>query len=709
MRRAEQVLEDWYSETTVPATDAAAQSGSVTIGAIGILVVDHAGLITDCCRHIESMFGCTRQRLVGCMLTDLLPEIGSVQQMLRSLAQARRLARGVPEVLELSACRPDGSRFPVSLAHCTGTLSSPASLQFVLCDATPLRDRLEHIQRLATTVEQTGDAVAITDSSGRLQYVNRAFEESTGYRRREVLGNTMAFLKSGLQTAEFYRNLWATIRAGRVFRARLANRRKSGEIYYEEKTISPVRDAAGRITHFVSTAKDVTEHVRAEERLHQLANFDTLTGLPNRHLFMDRLAQTIALRARDGRPMALLYLDLDRFKLINDTLGHATGDELLRLGAERLRASLREVDTVARLGGDEFTVILSQLEAAGDARRVIEKLLTAFAAPFPVFERSLYVSLSIGAVLYPQDGQDALTLLKHADVAMYDAKSAGRNRYAFYQAAMNASAADTLGLEMDLREALARRALFLEYQPQVDLVTGRLAAVEALLRWEHPRRGRVPPDRFIGLLEDIGLIGSVTAEVLASACGDIARLNTRFGLQLQVAVNLSNAQFRDPRLVEQVHGALADCGLPPALLELEMTERTLIQDLPVTQSALQALRTLGVRLAVDDFGTGYSSLAYLRRFSADTIKIDRSFVRDACDDDGARSIVKAIVSLGRDLSMQVVAEGVETPEQLALLRGLACERAQGYLFSPPVPIAALEELVARSGAGTGHHAALNAV
>jgi EAL domain-containing protein (putative c-di-GMP-specific phosphodiesterase class I) len=262
---------------------------------------------------------------------------------------------------------------------------------------------------------------------------------------------------------------------------------------------------------------------------------------------------------------------------------------------------------------------------------------------------------------------------------------------------------------MDLREALARRALFLEYQPQVDLVTGRLAGVEALLRWEHPWRGRVPPDRFIGLLEDMGLIGSVTTEVLVNACGDIARLNARFELQLQVAVNLSNAQFRDPTLVEQVHGALAGCGLAPALLELEMTERTLMQDVPATQSALQALRTLGVRLAVDDFGTGYSSLAYLRRFSADTIKIDRSFVRDACDDDGARSIVKAIVSLGRDLSMQVVAEGVETPEQLALLRGLACERAQGYLFSPPVPIAALEELVARSGAGTGHHAALNAV
>lgn len=708
MPRTEQVLEDWYSETTVPATDAAAHSGSVTIGAIGILVVDQAGLVVDCCRHIESMFGCARQRLVGRPLTDLLPEIGSVQQMLRSLAQARRLVRGAPEVLELSACRPDGSRFPVSLAHCTGSLTAPASLQFVLCDATPLRDRLEHIQRLATTVEQTGDAVAITDSSGRLEYVNRAFEEITGYRRREVLGNTMAFLKSGLQTADFYRNLWATIRAGRVFRARLANRRKSGEIYYEEKTISPVRDAAGRITHFVSTAKDVTDRVRAEERLHQLANFDTLTGLPNRHLFMDRLAQTIALRARDGRPMALLYLDLDRFKLINDTLGHAAGDELLRLGAERLRASVREVDTVARLGGDEFTVILSQLGATGDARRVIEKLLTAFSAPFPVFERSLYVSLSIGAALYPQDGQDASTLLKHADVAMYDAKSAGRNRYAFYQAEMNASAADTLGLEMDLREALARRALFLEYQPQVDLVTGRLAGVEALLRWEHPWRGRVPPDRFIGLLEDMGLIGSVTTEVLVNACGDIARLNARFELQLQVAVNLSNAQFRDPTLVEQVHGALAGCGLAPALLELEMTERTLMQDVPATQSALQALRTLGVRLAVDDFGTGYSSLAYLRRFSADTIKIDRSFVRDACDDAGARSIVKAIVSLGRDLSMQVVAEGVETPEQLALLRGLACERAQGYLFSPPLPVAALEELVVRSWAVTGRHEAMNA-
>jgi EAL domain-containing protein (putative c-di-GMP-specific phosphodiesterase class I) len=324
-----------------------------------------------------------------------------------------------------------------------------------------------------------------------------------------------------------------------------------------------------------------------------------------------------------------------------------------------------------------------------------------------VFEHCLYVSPSIGAALYPQDGQDATTLLKHADVAMYDAKSAGRNRYAFYQAEMNASAADTLGLEMDLREAVARRALFLEYQPQIDLLTGRCTGVEALLRWEHPQRGRVPPDRFIGLLEDMGHIGAVTTEVLADACGDVARLNARFGLRLQLAVNLSNAQFRAPTLVEQIAAALDRCGLPPALLELEMTESTLMQDLPATQQALQALRMLGVRLAVDDFGTGYSSLAYLRRFSADTIKIDRSFVRDACDDAGARTIVKAIVSLGRDLNMQVVAEGVETPAQLALLRGLACERAQGYLFSPPVSIAALEGLIARSGAGTGRYATLD--
>ncbi|MBK8015929.1 MAG: EAL domain-containing protein [Betaproteobacteria bacterium] len=673
---------------------AAARDYSDTLITHGLLVADERDNLVDACEHAEAIFRCSRQDLIGRPLLALFPSCAFPGQWLARNGDLPPDIGVAGAVLRVTAMRPDGERFPATLSRCQLQASGTSVRHFVVGDSSPLQRRLQETERLAVAVEQTGDAIAVTDSRGTIEYVNRSFEEVTGYEWSEARGRSMRLVSSGLHGRDFYRSLWSTLSSGNVFRGRFVNRRKNGELYHEEKTISPIRDGAGRITHYVSTARDVSQQVSIEERLNQLANFDVLTGLPNRNLFLDRLAQAITACGRSGKPVGLLYLDLDRFKLINDTLGHEAGDELLRCVALRLRACLRESDTVARLGGDEFTVILRDLQGLAHCRRVVEKIVAGFAPPFDVLGRALYVSPSIGAAIHPQDGADPATLLKHADIAMYDAKNTGRNGFSFFRPEMSATAQENLALETDLRGAAARQEFALMYQPQVDMLSGRLIGVEALLRWHHPRRGTVMPDTFIRLLEDIGQIATLSEWVISRACRDIARVNSRLGCSLRVAVNLSNGQFKDPRLPSLVEQALMRSGLAPSLLELEITEGTLMENVPATMSALHSLERRGVRLAVDDFGVGHSSLSYLRRFSVDVLKIDRSFVHDAMADDDARSIVRAMVSLGRALEIGIVAEGVETPEQHALLASMGCECAQGFLFGRPMTVDALTKVAA---------------
>jgi diguanylate cyclase (GGDEF)-like protein/PAS domain S-box-containing protein len=689
---------EWWSETLVPPATSGASPNAAAgerYGHMGMLVVADDGAIADCCRHVEKILHGRRERIIGRALAEVLPDIGSAANLLHFVQAFRQQPLCAPEVVELTAVAQDGMRVPVVVSQvCLPSL--PAGLHyFVIADATHFHLRVEDLQRLTTAIEQTGDAVAVTDATGAIEYVNRAFEEITGHPRAEVIGRSMSILSSGQHSQEFYASLWSTITQGRVFRARFANRRKNGELFYEEKTISPVRNAEGTITHFVSTAKDVTERVRAEEQLNLLANFDGLTRLPNRNLFMDRLRQAVAACARSGRLLALLYIDLDRFKLINDTLGHVAGDELLTQAAERLRACIREADTVARLGGDEFTVILTELASEADARKVLDKIMAAFRAAFRIQGGPVYVTPSIGISMCPADGTDVPTLLKHADVAMYHAKGSGRNGFSFFEPAMTEANGESLALETDLRGVLDRRELALQYQPQIDVATGAFVAVEALLRWHHPARGGVPPARFIPLLEDTGLIGSISEWVIETACRDMQYLSDALGADLQLAINLSTRQFKDPKLPGLLGAALARTGFDPARLEVEITESTLMADAPVTLDTIGRLVQRGIRIAVDDFGTGYSSLSYLRRFSVNTIKIDRSFVRDVLHDEDAAAIVKAIVSLGRDLEMTVVAEGVENYDQLAFLHAQRCSRAQGYFFSRPVSLDGIRELVER--------------
>ena len=423
---------------------------------------------------------------------------------------------------------------------------------------------------------------------------------------------------------------------------------------------------------------------QAEEQLAQLAHYDALTGLPNRSLFQDRLGQAIARAHRNERPVALMFLDLDRFKEINDTLGHEAGDRVLKAAGARLQASLREGDSIARLGGDEFTVMLEDVESAERVRGVAQKLLRAFAEPMKVSGQDLFVTPSIGIALYPADGADVDSLLKHADTAMYHAKSEGRDNFQFYAATMSEAANERLSLEGSLRHALERKEFLLHYQPVVRLGSGEISSVEALLRWQHPQQGLLAPGRFVAVAEQTGLIVPIGEWVLREACAQAMRWQAAGLRPLRVAVNLSARQFRKPGLVEAIRGALRESGLASEWLMLEITETLLMENPAASGAVLGAMKEVGTHMALDDFGTGYSSLAYLKHFPLDLLKIDGSFVRGLPDDADDVAIVKATIGLAHSLGLQTTAEGVETQAQLAFLREHGCRYGQGYLFSKPV-------------------------
>jgi diguanylate cyclase (GGDEF)-like protein/PAS domain S-box-containing protein len=544
-------------------------------------------------------------------------------------------------------------------------------------------------QMLAQAVEQTDDAVMITRSDGIIEYVNPGFERITGYLANDVVGRNPGFLRSGMHPPTFYTEIWRTISRGEPFRSVFTNRRHNGELYFEEKTISPIHGSDGAISHFVATGKDVTERISAERRLEYLANYDALTGLPNRSLLHDRLSQAIQRAHRTGKSVAVQFVDLDRFKLINDTLGHNIGDRVLIEASTRLRHCLRATDTVARLGGDEFILIQEDVGHPDMVEQVARKVLDAFAVRFQVGTHSLFASVSIGLALYPEDGLGPDELLMRADLAMYRAKEAGRNSFRFFEANMNANAMRTLTLEVAIRGALGNHEFALVYQPVIDTRTNSPVAVEALLRWHSPDHGTVPPDHFIPLLEENGLIVPVSRWALREALREVRAMQRAGQPELRLAFNLSSRQFRDVGLLQDITSALDEAGFLPQRLELELTESALMDNPEASAAVLESLRALGIRVAVDDFGTGYSSLAYLMRFPVRTLKIDRSFVHGMEHSREAATIVRAIASLAGSLGLEMVGEGVENLAQLALLQELGCHQIQGFLFSRPLPASEL--------------------
>lgn len=534
-------------------------------------------------------------------------------------------------------------------------------------------------------IESSLEGIMVTDAQARILSVNPAFTQMTGYTPDEVIGRNPSLLNSGRQGPAFYARMWESLVAEGQWQGEVWNRRKSGEVYPQLLHITAIRDHDGRLTHYAALFTDISRLKETEARIRDLAYYDPLTGLPNRRLLEDRLQVEIAHAARLRCRLAVLFVDLDRFKRINDSLGHEVGDKLLVEIAHRLRASLREDDTVARMGGDEFLVILNNLAGPDEAAMTARRLVGALRRPVHIEGRELVVTTSLGVSIYPDDSQDADTLIKHADVAMYRAKDEGRNSFQLFEPAMNARSLEHLALETALHRALPRKELLLHFQPLVDAADGRLVAAEALLRWQHPDLDLVPPADFIPLAEDTGLIVPIGEWVLRSACEHHRAWRDAGGARLRMMVNISARQFRDEGFVAMVGSVLAETAMPPSCLTLELTESMLMDGTDRTIARLEQLRGLGVGLAIDDFGTGYSSLAYLKRFPIDELKIDRLFVRgvDRSTRDGA--LVAAIISLGHSLGLRVVAEGVETLGQLGVLQREGCDLAQGFHFSRPLP------------------------
>lgn len=570
----------------------------------------------------------------------------------------------------------------------------------VIRDITQRKQQEAELRLWAKVFEGSNEAILITDSHLNIILVNKTYERITGYTEEEVLGVDTAKVGVKLHSHSFFRNLVHILKERGHWEGELTSQRKDGEKFPTWYSISQVLNSDGQPENYIAIFSDISERKKSRERIDFLAHHDSLTELPNRALLNDRLEMAINTAKRRGEKVGLLFIDLDRFKNINDSLGHAAGDQILRLTAARLSATVRTDDTVARLGGDEFVVLLPRVRDERNLVEVAIKLREELLLPYILEEIPLHLSPSIGIAVYPDDGEDPSTLIKNADAAMYLAKEKGRNNYQFYTPVLNARTLDRLKLEHDLRQALELGQFELHYQPQIALtgdaaVAKHIYGAEALVRWRHPERGLVPPNHFIPLAEEIGLIIPLGAWVIAEAARQVTYWQQGGLLELVVSVNISALQFHQAGFLAEVQALMAQAGAKPSSLELELTESMLMSDMEVSIQVLQAFRDQGYRIAIDDFGTGFSCLNYLRRLPANTLKIDQSFVRDMRTDSASLAIVSSIILLADSLGMETIAEGVETAEELALLEQQGCRLMQGYHFSKPLPPVQFEDWVSK--------------
>jgi len=614
---------------------------------------------------------------LGSLLTKHLLQLAQGQQQAFSLSQFRGQHRQQPFSLQLNA----------SVLH--DEQGRVCGCLVLVIDEQQYHQRELELRQLSSAVENSGSAVVITDIAGRIEYVNSRFCDITGYSLQEVIGQTPALLRSGETDPLTYRDLWRTIRANRKWRGTLRNRRKDGSLYWSLQSIAPISNEKGCITHLVSVGDDITQLKEYQSQLEQLAYFDPLTELGNRRAFRQHLDSLLEKSSDQYR--ALLLLDLDHFKKVNDTMGHEAGDQMLKTVANRLRFCIPEQDRVFRLGGDEFSILMEQLDSLDTLRERVSEMIALLSQPMEVGTHELQTSASIGITLIGIDACDNSGLLRNADLAMYRAKRAGRNTYAFFNHSMNTEARRTLTLEHDLRHALEQGELHLHYQPQVELSSGQIIGMEALLRWQHPIDGNVPPDEFIPIAEETGMILPIGRWVLEQACTTAARIRRLYGRPFRMAVNLSARQFEDPDLILQIDQILADTGLPGEYLELEITESLLVNNFVHINDILRQLRRRGITIAVDDFGTGYSSLNYLKKLEVNQLKIDRSFVQDIPGDRDDVAITSTIILMARQLGLDVIAEGIETAQQQHFLLQQGCRTGQGFYFSRPVPFSQLQQ------------------
>jgi len=622
----------------------------------------------------------------------------------------RKLIKITGAVFETRHRRKDGTVIDVEVSTTGAEIEGQLYLYATSRDITE-RKKIEEVQRIAAVTFDTQEAIMITTPDANILRVNQAFQDITGYSADEVIGCNPSIFKSGRHDSAFYQSMWSELRDTGKWGGEVWDKRKNGEIYPKLLTITAVYDDKKQLTHYVGVFRDISNRKKSEQEIHQLAFYDLLTRLPNRRLLMDRLQQALAISARNDRHGALLFLDLDHFKTINDTQGHTMGDQLLTETARRLQACVREGDSVARLGGDEFVVVLENLssnvkEAAAQTESIAEKIRLELNKPYILNDFECLSTVSIGISLFFNHKESADSLLQHADVAMYQAKMAGRNTLRFFDPLMQATLEARAALEADLRYALQRRQFSLCYQVQVDSLRRPLGA-EVLLRWHHPEQGDISPSQFIPLAEETGLIVPIGLWVMQTACAQLKKWqDDPLTRDLKLAVNVSAKQFRQPDFVAQAQRVLLDSGAKPSHLKMEFTESTVLENVEDTISKMRELKLLGVGFSVDDFGTGYSSLQYLKRLPLDQIKIDQSFVRDVVSDPNDAAIVQTIIAMTEALGLEVIAEGVETEAQRKFLDLHGCHNFQGYLFSKPVPLSQFEELLRRGKKSPAHSSAL---
>ncbi len=635
------------------------------------------GVVEDANPAAVRLFKCAGpERLVGRSLHDFSPMtqpsgVLSEDAQERMAGEARRSgnARGEWHYVDC-----EGGLFWAEVLLTAVSLDGSNLYYAVVRDISERKNAERMLHLAAQVFENSRDAIVLTDRGRRVIALNRSFTVITGFGPQEMLGKPVSLFRSGVHEASFYREVWSQVDAGDHWEGESWGRRRDGGLFPCWTSISAIRDTAGRVSNYMGIVTDITERKKTEEHTRHLAEHDFLTDLPNRVLLLDRLRLALAAARRNQAMLAVLFVDLDRFKLVNDTLGHAMGDRLLKEVASRLVHCVREADTVSRQGGDEFVILLSDVAGPAGAAHAAETVLRALEQEFVLGEHLAHISGSVGIVMFPADGDDIEALLKHADIAMYHAKQEGRNGYQFFSGEMNARIVERSGLEQGLRRALSERQFELAFEPEVDIASGAVVGMEALLRWRHPELGLLLPERFIDVATEAGMMVAIGSWVLQEACGH-ARGWQDAGRERVVSVNLAPAQFVHKDLADCVGAALRTAGLPARLLELQLTEAMLMQANTHAQAILGKLRALGVRLSIDDFGTGYSRLAQLKDSPIDKLKIAQSFFGNGTD----ATAIRTIIAMARSLAMTVVAEGVETEAQLQLLRELGCDQYQGQL------------------------------
>ena len=666
---------------------------AINTTALGFWVVDMQGRFLEVNDAYVRQSGYSRDELLGMRI----PDIEARERPEETAARIAKLLDVGYDRFRSEHRRKDGSCWPVEIVTSYSLVQGGRLFVFVedISERVAQETRLELAARVFETMDQ---AVVVTDAANRIVSINPAVTRITGYTREDVVGHDPKVFASGRHDKAFYAAMWGELNASGHWEGEIWDRRKDGMVYPKWLTINAIGDARGAVFQYVSVFSDITERKKTEELIWRQANFDSLTGLPNRYLLHERLEQEIKKAQRADKRLAVLFIDLDRFKEVNDSLGHSKGDLLLVQAARRIGTRVRDTDTIARLGGDEFTVVLPGFGSRGNLERIVQSLIEALGEPYDLGEgETAYVSASIGITVFPDDADDLQGLLKHADQAMYVAKEEGRNRFGYFTASMQREVREKLELTNDLRQALGRGQLEVYYQPIVDLADDGIVKAEALLRWAHPVRGMVSPMIFIPLAEDAGLIHEIGEWVFLQSLASVERWRRRFGRIVQVSVNKSPLQFEKPA-TSSWSERLTELGLPGNCITVEITEGSLLSKSPRIKQRLLEFRSAGIEVSIDDFGTGFSALSYLHQFDIDYLKIDRSFVSDLAADAANTALTEAIIVMAHKLGIKTIAEGVESEAQRDILKKFGCDYAQGYLYSRPVPADAFEQLICNTGA-----------